>query len=106
VGSLFTESANMDDIEIDQIMSAKLILQLKKPKSMTDEEYQKKYSAMLKPVSDLENVSFQNKDGKKINSKKILKEKSISIDVTESGFLSENQMILEMEKFLDELKNA
>jgi len=102
---LFIESANIDDIEIDQIMSAKLILQLKKPKSMSDEEYQRKYSALLRPIADLENISLQDKNGKKISSKKLLKEKNMSIEVTESGFLSENQMILEMERFLHEIKN-
>jgi len=102
---LLNDSANMEDIEIEQIMSAKLILQLKKPKDMTEEEYQRKYSALLKPVSDLENVSFENKNGDRIKADKIAKEKKISIEVTERGFLSERQLNIEMERFLNELKN-
>jgi len=106
VDYIFKDSKNLDMIDLEQLISAELILKLNKPKGMTDEEYQRKYSSILKPIADLESVSFKSKDGKNINAKDLMLAKTVDIETTNTGFVSENQLNIEMAKFLDEIKNA
>lgn len=102
---LLADAQDMKDIDLEQVISAQLILKFKKPRKMTTEEYECKFSAMLKPISDLEDVSFRTKKGQKISSENLLLEKPVQIEFTESGFVSENQLNREMQIFLSELKN-
>ncbi len=103
VSKIFKDINSLKDIDLKQIISAEIILKLKKPKSMTEEEYQKTYGAYLKPISDIENVSFRDKKGNLIKSEDILKTKSVEIEITETEELSEPQLKQEMATFIKEL---
>ena len=70
---------------------------------MSDEEFQKKFGAIMKPVSDTDHITFRDKKGNKITGEDILKTKKITVDKTEQGWLSEPQLHIEMARFLDEL---
>ena len=95
----------LKDIELDKIISAELLIKFKKPKGMDKEEYQKILGAYMKPISDTDNVIFIPKKGSAIKGSEILKEKNVDIELTESGKLSEPQLLQEMEKFLSEIQN-
>lgn len=104
VKGLFKDTQNLDDVDLSQIISAELILKLTKPRRMSEEEYQRLYGAYLKPISDIDNISFKDKNGKQIKGKDVLKTKNVDIEITETGELVEPQLNQEMIKFLNELK--
>ncbi|GAB7141311.1 hypothetical protein RsTz2092_12830 [Deferribacterales bacterium RsTz2092] len=102
---VLSDTQTLADIDIEQLISAKLQLKFVKPKSMSEDDYKRKLSAMLKPISDLDNVSFESKDKRKLSAKDLLREKLVSIEKTDTGFISEQQLNIEMAIFLDEIKN-
>lgn len=103
IKDLFSDTTSLADEELKRIVSAVLTIKLKKPKKMTDEEYQAKFGALIKPISDADNVSLTDRKGNKISGADILRKKSVDIDLTETGKLVEPQLQQEMKKFLDEL---
>ncbi|QJT83706.1 hypothetical protein C0557_10095 [Kosakonia sp. MUSA4] len=106
IKSSMSDTEQLNDIALSQMISAELLIKFKKPRKMTEEEYQRALGAYLKPVSDLENVSFKRKDNKtEIKGKDLLRTKSVNIETTQSGKLVEHQLLQEMSKFLVELSN-
>lgn len=102
--NLLRDSASLEEIDLGQIISAELLLKINKPRKMSAEEFQCTFGAILKPVSDNENLTFRDSRGNKITGSDILKTKIVTIEKTESNFLSEPQLRIEMARFLDELK--
>lgn len=104
--SLFSDTKNLPDIEFEQIVSVKLLVQFRKPKKDDPKELKKLYGAILKPVSNLENFTFNTRNGKKFKKgQNILLTKTVKIEKTNTGFLNEIQLAQEMDKFILELKN-
>lgn len=96
---------SLDEIAIGQMISAELLLKFSKPRKMTTQEYQKILGAYLKPVSDLDNVTFKRKDGKsEVKGRDLLRTQSVDIETTLSGKIVEQQILQEMSKFLLDLK--
>lgn len=102
---LFRDVKSLDNIALEKIISAELLIKFKKSKDVSKEEYQKILGAYLKPISDTENVTFIPKSGKPINSSEILSTKTVKIEVTESNKISEPQLFQEMEKYLNEIRS-
>lgn len=101
-----SDSEQLNDMMLSQMISAELLIKFKKPRRMTDDEYSRALGAYLKPVSDLDNVSFKRKDNKtEVKGKDLLLTKSVSIETTQSGKLVEHHLLQEMSKFLLELSN-
>ncbi|EFJ7512320.1 hypothetical protein HV269_02335 [Citrobacter sp. RHBSTW-00696] len=102
-----SDTDQLNDIALSQMISAELLIKFKKPRKMTDDEYERALGAYLKPVSDLDNVSFKRKDNKtEIKGKDLLLTKAVDIETTQSGKLVEQQLLQEMSKFLVELSDA
>lgn len=103
--SLFKESQDLKEIsELESIISAQLLIKFKKPRKMTDDDYQKILGASLKSIGDLEDVKFKTKDNKKIVSGLDLhKSKEVKIELTSNGSIIEEQLKQEMAHFLNEL---
>ncbi|MCM7400654.1 hypothetical protein M8R60_02900 [Enterobacter hormaechei] len=101
-----SDTAQLDELALSQMISAELLIKFKKPRKMSEEEYKKALGAYLKPVSDLDNVSFKRKDNKtEVKGKDLLLTKAVSVETTQTGKLVEQQLLQEMSKFLVELKN-
>lgn len=66
--NMFDDYGSTNDLINQKILSATMTLKLSKPRKMSDEVYQQKLSAILKPLSagDVEGVTFKLKDGKQI----------------------------------------
>lgn len=95
-----------DEIAIGQMISAELLIKFNKPRKMTTAEYQKILGAYLKPVSDLDNVTFKRKDGKsEVKGRDLLRTQTVEIETTQSGKIVEQQLLQEMSRFLLDLKN-
>jgi hypothetical protein len=96
----------LDEIAIGQMISAELLIKFNKPRKMTTQEYQQILGAYLKPVSDLDNVTFKRKDGKsEVKGRDLLRTQTVDIETTQSGKIVEQQLLQEMSKFLLDLKN-
>ncbi|MEN8266459.1 hypothetical protein [Acinetobacter baumannii] len=92
--------------ELDQMISAKLVIEFRKPKKDDSDEVKKAFSALLKPISDLDNFEFQTRNKRKlVKGKDVLRIKEVIIDTTESQQLSEQHLAQEMATFILELAN-
>lgn len=101
-----SDTKTLDDITLSQMISAELVIKFKKPRKMSEEEYKRVLGAYLKPVSDLENISFKRTDNKtEIKGKDLLKTKRVSIETTSSGKIVEQQLLKQMSAFLVELSD-
>jgi hypothetical protein len=96
---------SLDDIDITQVIKAELLLKISKPRKMTQDDYQKYFGAILKPIGDMENISFKGKDGNKLKGRDILQEKKIDIETTDTEKPIEEQIFQNMEQFFEEIKN-
>jgi len=105
LSKLIKDVTTIEQIKEKHIISAQLLIKFSKPRKMSDEDYGKIMGAYLKPISETDNISFTTRNGNKITGTDILRVKSVEIEETSSGKISENQLSQEMEKFLQELKN-
>ncbi len=100
------DTQKLTDIELQQMISAKLVIEFNKSKKSDSEALKKAYSALLKPVADLDNYELLTRKNKKIlKGQKIVKSKEIDIETTESGHLNEAQLAQEMSRFIVELQD-
>ncbi|MDV3814172.1 hypothetical protein CMU15_00305 [Elizabethkingia anophelis] len=100
---LLSSVKDIDSHRLDQIVSAELLLKFKKPRKMSQDDYQRVLGAYMKPISETENVTFYPKKGVPVSGSDILKTKSVDVELTQSGKLSEQHLKQEMERFLKEL---
>lgn len=101
-----SDTKTLDDITLSQMISAELLIKFKKPRRMSEEEYKRALGAYLKPVSDLDNISFKRSDNKtEVKGKDLLRTKRVSIETTDSGKLVEQQLLKKMSEFLIELSD-
>ena len=103
---MFRDVYSLDEVKASEIISAELLLKFNKPKKMKEEEYQNYFGALLKPVSDLENVTFYPKKGKPIKGDEIEEMREFKIETTDSGKISEPELKQAMEKYLRELEKC
>ena len=99
-----TDVKYLDEIELEQMISAKLIIQFKRQRKNSSEEIQKAYGALLKPIADLDDIAITDKNGKVLmNGNSIQKTKTVTIDRTTTGKPNEQTISQEMRTFLLEL---
>lgn len=100
------DAPDLKQEELDQMISAKLVLQFRKPKNSDPEELKRAYSALLKPVSDVDNYTIKRRNGAPICSgQDILEIKTVSVELLESGVLNEQQLEQEMKKYILQLES-
>lgn len=100
---LFDSTGDFQDVLNEQIVSAKLVFNVKrKPKEMDSAEFQKVMGALMKPITNDKGVLINTKTGK-IDGSEIKKTKNVKIETTSNKRLVEEQLKQEMETFLNEL---
>ena len=106
VREALTDAKDISDHQLEQMISAKLVIEFKKPKKDDDEQIKRAFGALLKPVSDLDNFEFMTRNNKKIiKGKKLLRVKDVTIETTDTHLLNEAQLSQEMNRFIRELEN-
>lgn len=100
---LFKQTKDLHDIDIEKVVDLRLLLKFIKPKNMKKEEYNRIMGLCLKPVGDLTNVSFLQKNNKKITADKLIKTKSVLVERIKNDLISEQGLFDEMSKFVVEL---
>ncbi|NBM54918.1 hypothetical protein GWI68_08980 [Proteus sp. G2669] len=100
-----SKSSSLKELMDNKIVSAELLIKFSKPRKMTDGDYANILGATLKPVSDLDNVTFKRKDGKtEIKGKDLLKTKFVDIELTDTGKLNEQMLFQEMSRYLIDIE--
>lgn len=106
VREALTDTKNITDHQLEQMISAKLVIEFKKPKKDDDEQIKRAFGALLKPVSDLDNFEFMTRNNKRIiKGKKLLRVKDVTIETTDSNLMNEAQLSQEMNRLIRELEN-
>lgn len=99
---LLNDTVDLSEEEFKRIVSAKLLLKLRKPAGMTEEDYQRRFGAVLKPIADMSNVSYKTKKGQTVKAEEITVTKTVQIELTDKGFPADEQLRQEMIAFLNE----
>lgn len=99
----YDKEQDLDSLIKDGLVQAELILKFKKRKEPDNEKLKSSLSAMLKPMSDIENCIIKTNNGRQIKSSDILKSKKVVIDKSGMGILNEEQLFNEMLSFMYDL---
>ncbi len=106
IASAIPKLTNLKEIIDNQIVSAELLIKFNKPRGMDEDDYARILGATLKPVSDLDNITFKRSDGRsEVKGKDLLKIKNVTIDVTDSGKLVEQGVFQEMSRYILEIES-
>lgn len=106
VKKLFNETKAMRDLELESIISAKLVLEIDKPNRKNSAAIQQFYSAFFKPIADIDNIVVTTRDNQKIlKGKDLLRTKIVEIDTDDFGNIIDQNLSQEMQKFILELEN-
>ena len=105
IKSIIDSTGDLDDVQLDELISSELKLKLKaKPKGMQKEAYQRFMGALIKPITDDGSIRLNLRDGSSFDGKEIAKTRIVDkIETTSTGRLDEGQLKQEMERFLNEL---
>lgn len=101
---LMTDIPSLGDTILEDIISAELRIKFKKPSNVSKEQYQDFLGAYMKPIADIQNVTFMTKTGTKVGGEDILRIESVNIDTTESNKLSEEHLKQEMIRMIQSLR--
>lgn len=90
-----------------KILSANLVVKFNKisKKDADDEDVKKALSAVITPLADDDFVSVELKDKRRISAGKMIRKKSVTIDLMDNGAINHEQLSQEMELYLNELKS-
>lgn len=105
IESLFSDTSTLHDALSEDMISAELLVKFKKPRKVSRDDYQRTMGAILKPISELENITVYPEKGQPITGRDLNRVKIVNIETLESGKISEEQLYQEMESFLTELNN-
>ena len=100
---LFPDADNDTLIILSKAISAELLVKFKKPDNMTKSDYKKAMGTYLKPISDVESVTFKTKKGQTITGASMLLVKPVDVEVTASKKPSDQDLFLKMEEFIKEI---
>ena len=108
VRNFITDTPNISEEQLEQMVSAELLLKFRRPKKNDPEALKKAYSAILKPVADLDNYQVKRRNSSTIRSgQDIVETTLVSIEKLEKKRINEQQLEQEMRKYIIELeKNA
>lgn len=105
IKTLLCDTQDFNEIELEHIVSAELLIKFAKPKKKNEEDVKRSLGALLKPISETGNVVLKPKKGPSIKGCDLLWLKSVEIETTDTNKISEQQLFQEMEKVLNELDN-
>jgi len=102
--SLMSDTALLENIQEEDLVSAKLLLKIKaKPESMAEDDYKKIMSAMTRQITNDSGISIVTKDKKRYDGRAIKVVKEVNVEMTKGGRIVEEQLKQKMESFLREL---
>lgn len=97
------KSPVLDQILENDLIHAKLVLQLVRPKDMKKPDYTRLISSIVTTGQD--DVTFKTKNGRSITGETCRTLKTVEIELTSDGQISQIELKQEMERFFKELHN-
>lgn len=102
---IIAEDTDLSEILENRVFKAKLQLDISKPRKMDDANYKKLLGTYMNPISDTDGISYKLENGKTISGTNILQSKTVCIEMIDDGKISEQNLIQEMQLYLNELNN-
>lgn len=91
----------LQNIDLEQIIDAKLIIKIKNnSKNLPENKLKKIASAMLKPITDDASIRVFDSDGQSVTGEQLRVCEVISIGVTKNGYFNEEELRQSFEKIL------
>ena len=101
---LFGSNPSLQDLKKEQLVSAKLLLQIqKRPKGMDKDTYQNLLGAIAKNVNSESGFSIKAKNGTTYNGQQINRIREVEVEETSKKRVNEQQLWQEMERFLQQV---
>jgi len=98
--TLLANSRDLEEIEAENIISARIQLKIKSMGGKKDSEKKKALTAIIKSA-DNDDVTITAKDGTKIKGASFVVKKTLTLETTKNGFPIESHMENEMHDFAD-----
>lgn len=97
---------NLEFLVDKKILSANLVVKFNKiaKKDADNEDIKKALSAIITPLADDDFVSVELKDKRRISAGKMIRKKTVAVDLMDNGAINHEQLSQAMESYLNELK--
>ncbi len=103
---LFGDTEELDNIRGEELVSAKLLLKIRKrPADMAEEDYTRAMSAMTRQITNDSGIAIKTRQGGTYTGEAVKDVKEVEVELTESGRLNEQQLKQLMEQYLQELES-
>lgn len=103
---LFGDTEGLDNIRGEELVSAKLLLKIRKrPSDMAEDDYNRAMSAMTRQITNDSGIAIKTRQGGTYTGEAVKDIKEVEVELTENGRLNEQQLKQLMEQYLQELEN-
>lgn len=103
---LFEDTEELDNIRGEELVSAKLLLKIRKrPADMTEEDYTRAMSAMTRQITNDSGIAIKTRQGGTYTGEAVKDVKEVDVELTENDRLNEQQLKQLMEQYLQDLES-
>lgn len=103
---LFGDTEELDNIRGEELVSAKLLLKIRKrPADMAEEDYTRAMSAMTRQITNDSGIAIKTRQGGTYTGEAVKDVKEVDVELTENDRLNEQQLKQLMEQYLQDLES-
>lgn len=103
---LFGDTEELDNIRGEDLVSAKLLLKIRKrPADMAEEDYTRAMSAMTRQITNDSGIAIKTRQGGTYTGEAVKDVKEVDVELTENDRLNEQQLKQLMEQYLQDLES-
>lgn len=103
---LFGDTEELDNIRGEELVSAKLLLKIRKrPADMAEEDYTRAMSAMTRQITNDSGIAIKTRQGGTYTGEAVKDVKEVEVELTENDRLNEQQLKQLMEQYLQDFES-
>ena len=103
---LFEDTEELDNIRGEELVSAKLLLKIRKrPADMAEEDYTRAMSAITRQITNDSGIAIKTRQGGTYTGVAVKDVKEVDVELTENDRLDEQQLKQLMEQYLQDLES-
>ena len=103
---LFEDTEELDNIRGEELVSAKLLLKIRKrPADMAEEDYTRAMSAMTRQITNDSGIAIKTRQGGTYTGEAVKDVKEVDVELTENDRSNEQQLKQLMEQYLQDLES-
>lgn len=103
---LFEDTEELDNIRGEELVSAKLLLKIRKrPADMAEEDYTRAMSAITRQITNDSGIAIKTRQGGTYTGEAVKDVKEVDVELTENDRLNEQQLKQLMEQYLQDLES-